>query len=187
MLQDVDLSNNRLSGTVSNLASFCLDLRELNLSNNSLSGPLPDLLSQARMKTLDFHQNGFIGSIPFYWDSLVNLKALDLSYNQLTGNLPDAWDGFAFSSLSIYFSGLTARNRTNAEGARLPPFAMSGATRTFASANAVCMAIAPDRTHMPSLQMLQIAPDYSNYEQCSCSAGFKRNGSGFAGLQGELL
>lgn len=50
MLQDVDLSNNRLSGTVSNLASFCLDLRELNLSNNSLSGPLPDLLSQARMK-----------------------------------------------------------------------------------------------------------------------------------------
>lgn len=50
MPQEVDLSNNRLSGTVSNFASFCLDLRELNLSNNSLSGPLPRLYSQARMK-----------------------------------------------------------------------------------------------------------------------------------------
>ena len=50
MLQEVDLSNNRLSGTVSNLASFCIDLRELNLSNNSLSGPLPNLFSQHRMK-----------------------------------------------------------------------------------------------------------------------------------------
>lgn len=50
MLQEVDLSNNRLSGTVSNLASFCLDLRELDLSNNSLSGPLPYLYSQYRMK-----------------------------------------------------------------------------------------------------------------------------------------
>lgn len=50
MLQEVDLANNRLSGTVANFISFCLDLRALDLSNNSLSGPLPYLYSQARLK-----------------------------------------------------------------------------------------------------------------------------------------
>ena len=50
MLQEVDLSNNRLSGTLPNLINYCQDLMALDLSNNSLSGPLPNLVTMNRIK-----------------------------------------------------------------------------------------------------------------------------------------
>lgn len=50
MLQEIDLSNNGLSGTLPDLINYCQDLVALDLSNNSLSGPLPNLLTVNRIK-----------------------------------------------------------------------------------------------------------------------------------------
>lgn len=50
MLQEMDLSNNGLSGTLPDLINYCQDLLALDLSNNSLSGPLPNLLTVNRIK-----------------------------------------------------------------------------------------------------------------------------------------
>ena len=43
-------------------------------------------------------------------------------YNR--GSLPPFFDAYALVSLSIGYSGLTAGNNTNLEGASLPDFAM---------------------------------------------------------------
>ncbi len=45
MVQEVDLSNNKLTGTLPASLNLVQDLRLLDLSNNSLSGPLPTLFT----------------------------------------------------------------------------------------------------------------------------------------------
>ena len=45
MMQEVDLSSNKLTGTLPSSLSLVQDLRLLDLSNNSLSGPLPTLFT----------------------------------------------------------------------------------------------------------------------------------------------
>ncbi len=45
MMQEVDLSNNKLTGTLPASLNLVQDLRLLDLSNNSLSGPLPTLFT----------------------------------------------------------------------------------------------------------------------------------------------
>lgn len=63
----------------------------------------------------------------------------------------------------------------------------AAATETFASANAACVQIVPNQTYMPSLTFVSIGPDYGNYEECTCNAGYKRNTSTYAGEQGQYL
>lgn len=40
---------------------------------------------------------------------------------------------------------------------------------------------------MSTLQVLTVGPDYSNYEECTCNDGFKRNTSTYAGELGQYL
>ncbi|CAL9752372.1 unnamed protein product [Musa acuminata subsp. burmannicoides] len=64
-------------------------LRSLNLSGNKISGSIP--LSLGNMTSLDFlilSGNGFSGSIPEEIGDLQNLQELDLSANFLTGSIP---------------------------------------------------------------------------------------------------
>lgn len=49
VMQEVDLSNNELTGTLPASLDLVQDLRLLDLSNNSLSGPLPTLFSADHM------------------------------------------------------------------------------------------------------------------------------------------
>ena len=49
-VQEVDLSNNKLSGTLPLSLGFCQDLRSMDLSNNTIEGSLPTFAATDRLQ-----------------------------------------------------------------------------------------------------------------------------------------
>ncbi|GAV65636.1 LRR_1 domain-containing protein/Pkinase_Tyr domain-containing protein/LRRNT_2 domain-containing protein/LRR_8 domain-containing protein [Cephalotus follicularis] len=112
----LDLSQNRLTGSIPDVTPQFLRLNYLNLSHNSLDGSLPkaiaqypklrvldlssnkldgplltDLLTLSTLQELHLENNLFTGAIELVPSSSTehNLQVLDLSYNQLSGYFPD--------------------------------------------------------------------------------------------------
>ncbi|PON92271.1 Tyrosine-protein kinase [Trema orientale] len=121
-LQNLDLSNNKITGLPADLWSLGT-LKSLNLSSNQISGSLPNNIGNfGLLERLDISSNNFSGAIPETIGSLVSLQILklgrngfdqsiptgilscqslvtiDLSSNQLSGSLPDGF-GAAFPKL----------------------------------------------------------------------------------------
>ncbi|KAD3067383.1 hypothetical protein R6Q59_018549 [Mikania micrantha] len=88
----LELQNNYLSGNLSdnrNPNSKPVRLNQLNLSNNQLSGPLPSsLLNFTSLQILSLAGNRFSGSIPGSIGQLHELLKLDVSGNSLSGEIP---------------------------------------------------------------------------------------------------
>jgi Leucine-rich repeat (LRR) protein len=62
---------------------------ELQLSDNRLSGTIPTELSNlSKLQRLDFYRNTLTGAIPIELSNLSNLTYFDLGYNQLSGGIP---------------------------------------------------------------------------------------------------
>ncbi|XP_074284240.1 receptor-like protein EIX2 [Silene latifolia] len=90
----LDLSNNIISqgDIIESLVMWCgaFELKYLDLSGNKMNGSLPSLLGQfTNLNNLDLSYNEFKGQIPSSFVKLSYLKYLDLSYNQLSGLIPD--------------------------------------------------------------------------------------------------
>ncbi|MCZ6693294.1 MAG: hypothetical protein O6939_05250, partial [Bacteroidetes bacterium] len=84
----LNLSNNQLNGTISDLSGLN-KLASLDLSNNQLDGNLPTTLgSLPDLISLDLSNNQLSGPIPSQLGSLTNLKTLILNNNQLVGTIP---------------------------------------------------------------------------------------------------
>lgn len=84
-LRELDLSQNQITGVVPN---FQLpSLQKINLSSNLLSGNLPSLVACRSLTEILLSNNRFVGNIPTY--NLPNLQTLVLSINQLTGSIPN--------------------------------------------------------------------------------------------------
>ncbi|WOH04753.1 hypothetical protein DCAR_0624165 [Daucus carota subsp. sativus] len=88
-LQKLDLSSNRLTGSIPYQVAMHSKLKYLNLSNNYLTGKL-DFTSFPHLQTLDLSSNGLTGSIPHQIGMLSKLKYLSVSNNDITGNLPSS-------------------------------------------------------------------------------------------------
>ncbi|MED6120812.1 hypothetical protein PIB30_024378 [Stylosanthes scabra] len=88
-MEVVDLSNNRLSGTLL-LTSISPSIVRLRLGNNLLQGNIPsDAFAKAQNLTyLELESNELTGGIPAMLGSCHNLALLDLSQNHLSGILP---------------------------------------------------------------------------------------------------
>ena len=79
----LDLSNNRLTGEIPDWqGSFYSGIGDLDLSGNQLTGEIPDSLGHSGLSRLDLSGNRLTGEIP---DSLEYLRSVDLSGNRLTG------------------------------------------------------------------------------------------------------
>lgn len=88
-LKYLSLSNNNLSGALSNNIGNFGALSSLDLSRNRLSGSIPQALgSLTVLHSLNLSHNLFSGSIPQEIFSLKSLVLLDLSSNQLTDRIP---------------------------------------------------------------------------------------------------
>ncbi|XP_034203704.1 receptor-like protein 6 [Prunus dulcis] len=86
------ISNNLLTGQVSPLICSLRQLQLLDLSNNRLSGTLPQCLGNFSngLQVLNLGNNSFHGILPqrYTMASRSNLRMIDVSHNQLQGQLP---------------------------------------------------------------------------------------------------
>eukprot|EP00981_Chlorochromonas_danica_P013638 scaffold6591_cov328-Ochromonas_danica.AAC.12 len=99
----LDLSNNKLEGTVSSTVFTNLTrLTSLNLRNNQLMGNLPEFSkNNAQLAIIDLGVNSFSGTLPCSLSLPGSLSALFLDYNRLTGSIP-----MSFGNLSSILTGL---------------------------------------------------------------------------------
>ena len=89
LVTGLDLSDNRLVGTLPSAVGEFTELQRLDVSRNSLAGGLPQELQELQdLETLDLSRNRFSGPVVRVLSSLKMLKRLDLSDNELEGPLP---------------------------------------------------------------------------------------------------
>ncbi|KAK8566031.1 hypothetical protein V6N13_021106 [Hibiscus sabdariffa] len=93
-LQTLDLSTNKLSGTIPpQICSWLPYLVTLDLSSNDLYGSIPPELSNcAYLNNLILSNNRLSGSIPYQLSSLNRLKRLSVANNDLSGAVPSSFE-----------------------------------------------------------------------------------------------
>nr|GMD67627.1 systemin receptor SR160-like [Ipomoea batatas] len=85
----LNLSYNKLGGSIPKELGSMQYLSILNLGHNDLSGPIPQELGGLQnVEDLDLSDNRLNGSIPQTLINLTSLSSLDLSRNELNGSIP---------------------------------------------------------------------------------------------------
>ncbi|KAF8096684.1 hypothetical protein N665_0303s0009 [Sinapis alba] len=99
-LQKLDLSSNRLTGTIPrHLCSWLPFLVSLDLSNNELNGEIPPELAECRfVNSFVLSDNRLSGQIPVQLSSLGRLRRFSVSNNHLTGRIPSFFTSPSYSS-----------------------------------------------------------------------------------------
>ncbi|XP_027358894.1 receptor-like protein EIX1, partial [Abrus precatorius] len=108
-LEELDLSNNQLNGTLPSTIWQLSSLRRMVLSSNKLTGV--DVIREGHLSNLselDIAYNQLSGSQPLFEISkIASLETLDLSNNQLNGTLPyNLWGLSNLTSLSLFSNKL---------------------------------------------------------------------------------
>ncbi|NP_001362850.1 receptor-like protein EIX2 precursor [Solanum lycopersicum] len=89
-LKILNLSNNHISGRVSEFIVSKQDYMIIDLSSNNFSGHLP--LVPANIQIFYLHKNHFSGSISSICRNTIGAAtSIDLSRNQFSGEVPDCW------------------------------------------------------------------------------------------------
>mgnify|MGYP002776109197 FL=1 len=85
----LDLSGNRISGSIPNEIGSLTGLYNLNLSSNLLIRSIPSSLGNLlTLESLDVSNNQLNGTIPDELTNLTSLAFLNLSNNKLSGAIP---------------------------------------------------------------------------------------------------
>ncbi|XP_027362458.1 probable LRR receptor-like serine/threonine-protein kinase At3g47570 [Abrus precatorius] len=91
MLEELDFSNNNLTGTIPfEMGDYLRKLEKLHLQGNRLRGSIPtNIFNISRLQSLSLSNNQLSGNLPIYGHhSLSNLKFLYVSANNLSGEIP---------------------------------------------------------------------------------------------------
>ena len=104
----LELATNSISGSIPSELGQLSSLEHLNLSENSLSGPLPPELGQlSNLKRLDLYGNSLNGDIPREFGRLSNLEFLNLGENSLSGSIPSELGQLSnLKRLDLYYTSL---------------------------------------------------------------------------------
>ncbi|XP_042973194.1 receptor-like protein 6 [Carya illinoinensis] len=84
------ISNNSLTGNISELICILTSIRVLDLAKNNLSGSLPRCMQNfgASLLVIDLERNKFRGSIPQTWIQGTELRIINFRQNRFQGQLP---------------------------------------------------------------------------------------------------
>ncbi|XP_042012454.1 receptor-like protein Cf-9 homolog [Salvia splendens] len=92
MLQQLDLTNNKISGNIPNEIGALTKLQSLDMSVNNLSGNIPKEISAlTNLQALGMSSNDFSGYMPREIGNLTVLQTLYLSTNKLSGPIPSTF------------------------------------------------------------------------------------------------
>ncbi|GLJ41953.1 hypothetical protein SUGI_0868580 [Cryptomeria japonica] len=98
----MDLSHNKLRGSIPPKMGLLQGLVALNISNNNISGSIPKSFGQmVSLESLDLSGNMLSGKIPQELVSLTFLSVLNLSYNMLSGLIPQGYQFSTFEDSSF--------------------------------------------------------------------------------------
>ncbi|KAJ0240040.1 LRRNT_2 domain-containing protein [Hirschfeldia incana] len=95
-LNYLDLSANEFNGQIHGFLDASSKNKDnslvfLDLSSNKLAGTLPESLGAlSNLQILDLSSNSFTGSIPSSIGNMASLKKIDLSFNAMNGNIPES-------------------------------------------------------------------------------------------------
>nr|XP_004305912.2 PREDICTED: receptor-like protein 12 [Fragaria vesca subsp. vesca] len=114
LLDDLDFSNNQLSGRVPNSLRFSMwgitdlsgnqfagafplwssNISGLYLNDNAFSGPIPHNIGEVMplLQDVDISRNSFTGSIPLSIGNLSRLTTMVISNNHFSGEVPNFWN-----------------------------------------------------------------------------------------------
>ncbi|XP_058004706.1 receptor-like protein EIX2 [Hevea brasiliensis] len=99
-LNNLDVSDNSLSGELPDCWTNWKKLGILNLANNNFSGSIPASLALLPIEALQLRNNCFSGELPPSLSNCTGLKFLDVGENRLFGTIP-AWIGENLPSLIV--------------------------------------------------------------------------------------
>lgn len=151
-LQRLDLSQNKLSGFIPNLAALT-GLRDLVLSNNLLNCALPTFITTiSTLRNLDLSSNQLTGDIPDdYFVNMAELLRFECGNNCLTGNLPSS--ASCLQNLILF-----SIERNEMEGCIPSCYSNMVSLRGFnASHNKLTGPIPAELAALPTLQRLEVA------------------------------
>lgn len=111
-LVHLDLSANRIAGTIPPSLSNCTSLKYLNLSANAITGEIPESLGELRgLERLDLSRNYITGWIPYaLGNACGSLLQLKLSNNNISGAIPSSFG----SCYSLQLLDLAKNNMSGA-------------------------------------------------------------------------
>ncbi|CAN6331568.1 unnamed protein product [Urochloa humidicola] len=113
-VQELSMTQQNLSGTLSPAIGRLRSLRYLSLHQNAISGPIPETIGRMKLlQVLDLSNNQFNGSIPSTLGNLVDLHYLKLNNNSLSGPVPDSLaTARMITTLDISFNNLSGPRPT---------------------------------------------------------------------------
>ena len=102
-VRSIDLSSNKLSGSIPVEISVLSELRFLNLSRNDLMGNIPENIGiMKELESIDLSRNHLSGEIPPSMSNLSFLDYLDLSYNDFSGRIPSSTQLQSFDAVRYF-------------------------------------------------------------------------------------
>ncbi|XP_058181105.1 receptor-like protein 15 isoform X2 [Rhododendron vialii] len=103
LFSGINLSHNRLTGSIPPEIGNLSHIKALNLSHNNFTGTIPVTFSNLKsIESLDLSYNHLNGKIPSQLTELYSLAVFNLSYNNLSGRTPPTIKQFATFDSSSY-------------------------------------------------------------------------------------